>query len=163
MITDYIHKQLKKATELISNATVVCTFITSIFAFLLMYYKVLVIQFYIPLWAFILSVSFPFTCWWLIRYRLSTRKRKYKTGDIIQVLGDSRPFIVFTYYFWYPSYLKLKEKDGDCIIAVHQKYISEYINYEDDSTRLSFLPQSCLPPKIKNKEIPSVAVKITKL
>lgn len=85
---------------------------------------ILTYKVYIPIWGLCLVLFMPFLIWYLIRLLLQKRKRAFKTGDTVSILGDSRYFIVFEYYTWKPLTLKLKLQDGDLIISVQHKYVS---------------------------------------
>lgn len=117
---------VKKIISFASNATTITTFCALIAGYFTAYCGVLTELISMPVWLLIIAIFLPFAIWTFIRYCLKVKKRKYKTGNLVSILGDERPFIVYEYYIWQPLYLKLKERHGNYTICVHQKFIVDY-------------------------------------
>ena len=116
----------KKIVNFASSATTITTFFALLAGYFTAYFGVLTERISIPVWLLIIAVFIPFAVWAFIRHRLQMKKRKYKTGDLVGILGDKRPFVVYEYYIWQPLYIKLKERDGNYAICAHQTFIVDY-------------------------------------
>lgn len=103
--------------------------------------EILMYKVYIPIWGLLVILLIPFLFWFLIRHLMQNRKRVFKTGDTVSILGDPRPFIVFEYCIWQPLTLKLKQKNGNWAISVQQKFVSEF-KEEKEEYRPGWLPSS---------------------
>jgi hypothetical protein len=81
----------------------------------------------LPYWAVAVGLAAPFVVYKILEIALQSRRRSFKTGDLVMVLGDTRKFVVFGYYSWRPRCAKLKQYNDDLTIAISDKYLQAYI------------------------------------
>lgn len=80
----------------------------------------------IPYWAVAAGLAVPFMVYKTLVIILQSRRRSFKTGSLVMVLGDTRKFVVFGYYTWRPRCAKLKQYNDDYTIAIHDRYLQPW-------------------------------------
>lgn len=79
-----------------------------------------------PLWVHVLLVLLPLCVVWFGKGIARRRKRKYKTGDHVRIIADSRHFVAIRYTGMFAEHVICKLLNDTDTIAVHQKYIEPW-------------------------------------
>lgn len=79
-----------------------------------------------PLWVHVLLVLFPLLLICLGKGINQRRKRKYKTGDHVRIIADSRHFVAIRYAGVFSEHVICKLLNDIDTLAVHQKYIEPW-------------------------------------
>lgn len=117
---------MKKVFDFMKDATVIVASISSIIVVIMGCFGILTKTLCLPYWLIFIIVVTPYFVYKVIEIIIKTRRRKFKTGDIVSILGDKRDFIVFDYKTWNPDYVKIKRVNGDMALCVHQKFLTEF-------------------------------------
>jgi len=85
-------KSQNKIIQFFKNYGVISTAISIAIGFLIGNFKLLFICVYVPVWLLIIIATAPVFIIYILRVVASCLKRKFKTGDMVAVLGDARHF-----------------------------------------------------------------------
>ncbi|MDT8413723.1 MAG: hypothetical protein RQ875_14765 [Vicingaceae bacterium] len=82
-------------------------------------------------WIIVIAFA-PLLCYFTIKRIIAGYHHHYKTGDAVNVIADSRKFIVVRYHFFRAYYAVCKVENTSVIMSVHQKYLKPYEKIERD-------------------------------
>ncbi len=123
-------KSWKKIKNFVTDALTITTAIISVSAYILGYLHLFSHEVCVPYWAMIVGFVSPYIIYKITEALVKKRRRKFKTGDVVSILGDKRDFMVFEYETWRPDYVKIKRINGDMVLLVHQKFLTKAQVYD---------------------------------
>ncbi len=108
----------------------------------------------LPLWIFFIILSIPHIIFVLFRMIWYRQKRKFKTGDRVNIIADEREFVVVRYHSFAPLYAICKEVNKSSALSVHQKYLTPFKKNEKHSINdmLNF-------SRNINKDVPTITIR----
>lgn len=83
-------------------------------------------------WQIIVLSALPLAVLGVLNHIRQRAGRRFGTGDKVQVVGDSRCFVVLDYSPWHPKLARLIEQDKDLMISISERYLSPYQKPDPD-------------------------------
>lgn len=100
-------------------------------------------------WQVVVLAALPLIVLGVLSYIRQRAGRRFKTGDKVQVVGDSRCFVVLDYSFWHPTRVRLIEQDSTLFINIKDLYLDPFQKPDPEqaiTNALRSVTQGNIPP-----------------